>query len=199
MNMEFLIKTASSLDLSEEVHSKWAANAIDMAVSESLSKDEADEISIFAEALENLRYFANILDSDGKHLVADKLDYVLRKCAEEDSAYNYKKHKDQSFFTSLKEEAKKSIEPMFDSLKDMGHPLLTRYSPDYPGVMMQRISDGVYQDLLSKKVYDFRTGFISDTGVRYYGGSVSQQTPNAEDWKGYTQVYESSGLRQRPQ
>jgi hypothetical protein len=193
MNLSDLVKIANQFDDNGDV---LAANVIDMAVKEAKSEGIG--------VLNVLHKFANMLDSDGHHDVVNKIDEVIQKGAAAVSnevyehLYDYNAHRDQSLFQALEDEASKAKEPELATWEGGNHPLLTRYSPDYPGVMMQRISDGVYQDLLSKKVYDFRSGFISDTGERYYGGSVAHQTPTALHWKNSPQILESKHLRVRP-
>ena len=54
--------------------------------------------------------------------------------------------------------------------------LSTRYSPDRVGVQAERVSDGVYRDPITKKVYNWNDGFKTESGNEFYGGSVSLQT-----------------------
>jgi hypothetical protein len=54
--------------------------------------------------------------------------------------------------------------------------LSTRYSPDRVGVQARRISDGVIQDPISNKIYDWNDGFTTEDGDEIQGGSVSLQT-----------------------
>lgn len=54
--------------------------------------------------------------------------------------------------------------------------LSTRYSPDRVGVQARRISDGVYQDPITNKVYDWNEGFTTEDGEKFEGGRVSLQT-----------------------
>jgi hypothetical protein len=54
--------------------------------------------------------------------------------------------------------------------------LSTRYSPDHVGVQTRRISDGVYQDPISGRIYDWNEGFTTETGEKYPGGAVSLQS-----------------------
>jgi hypothetical protein len=54
--------------------------------------------------------------------------------------------------------------------------LSTRYSPDRIGVQARRISDGVYQDPITNKIYDWNEGFTTEDGQDFPGGQVSLQT-----------------------
>ena len=200
MNLERIVRIANNLDSIQQPKASWAANAIDMAIvdAKSVTKNVGDT---YLRTLDNLYRFAMMLDADGHESVANILDRVLEKSAQEKNDYSHlydtKAHREQTLFQALEDEANTAKEPDLDTWKGGGHSLLTRYSPDYPGVMMLRISDGIYQDMLSKKVYDFKSGFISDTGERYYGGSVANQTPNASQWMS-PQILESKHLRSRP-
>jgi hypothetical protein len=54
--------------------------------------------------------------------------------------------------------------------------LSTRYSPDRIGVQAERVSDGVYRDPITKRVYNWNEGFKTENGQEFYGGNVSLQT-----------------------
>lgn len=54
--------------------------------------------------------------------------------------------------------------------------LSTRYSPDRVGVQARRIADGVYQDPITNKVYDWNEGFKTEDGSIFNGTDISLQT-----------------------
>jgi hypothetical protein len=54
--------------------------------------------------------------------------------------------------------------------------LSTRYVPDKPGISARRIADGVYQDPITNKTYDWNEGFKTEDGETFSGGGVSLQT-----------------------
>jgi hypothetical protein len=54
--------------------------------------------------------------------------------------------------------------------------LSTRYSPDRVGVQAKRVSDGVYQDPYTNKVYDYNEGFKTEDGRSFPGGAASLQS-----------------------
>ena len=54
--------------------------------------------------------------------------------------------------------------------------LSTRYSPDRVGVQARRVSDGVYQDPYTNKVYDYNEGFKTENGEEFSPSSVDNQT-----------------------
>lgn len=195
MSFDALIKHANFLD---ERGFSLAANAIDMAI-----KDHPDS---YLGALKKLAAFALMLDIEGHRVTADVIDAYLAlepslkkeaRLADEDHLYDREKHREESLFTKLEKEQRKAVEPEFDSWKGGAHTLLTRYSPDYPGVMMLRVSDGVYQDMLSKRVYDFRQGFITEEGKVYTGGSGALQTSNVENMIKSPLLMDSKGLTSR--
>lgn len=54
--------------------------------------------------------------------------------------------------------------------------LSTRYSPDRVGVQARRIGDGVYQDPYTNKIYDWTSGFKTESGEEFAGGTVDLQS-----------------------
>lgn len=202
MNVEFLIKVADNLDIKGTKPTTLAANAIGMAVDQSIASED-----VYLDSLEKVAQYSTWLDIDEQVQASDILDALLKRAAQYKEVkalpsakdlYDYKQHREDSLFHHLFEAKVKAEEPDLETMKGGGHPLLTRYSPDYPGVMLYRVSDGVYQDMLSKKVYDFKNGFVSDTGIRYYGGSVALQTPFANQYINSPSISESHHLTIRP-
>jgi len=66
-----------------------------------------------------------------------------------------------------------------DALNEYAEPqrsLSTRYSPDRVGVQARRISDGVYQDPYTNKIYDYNEGFKTESGEDFLPSSVDNQT-----------------------
>jgi hypothetical protein len=57
-------------------------------------------------------------------------------------------------------------------------PLSTRYAPDYPGNMMTRINDHVYQDPMTGKIYDYKAGYRTNKGNEVPGTAVENQIPD---------------------
>jgi hypothetical protein len=54
--------------------------------------------------------------------------------------------------------------------------LSTRYSPDRVGVQARRVSDGVWQDPYTNRVYDYNDGFKTESGEEFPGGHVALQS-----------------------
>jgi len=196
MSFDKLVKYAQYMD---STGYPIVANAFDMACASSGGN--------YSVALRNLTAYSTLLDNDGFTVQSDFIDTfvnlsAMRKNAELPSAaekYDAKGNNASGFFTALVEEDKGDPAHNIETWEGGKHSLLTRYSPDYPGVMMLRISDGIYQDMLSRKIYDFQKGFISDTGERHYGGSVSSQTPNSQNYLNSPQIMDSQHLKVRRQ
>lgn len=150
--------------------------------------------------------FANVLDQDGFRRVADLLDVALYSHAElpdssndRDEKYDAKKNNESALFNALKQEYKvQHQDNAIESYNGGAHAMQTRYSPDFPGVNLMRVSDGVYQDMMTHQIYDFNKGFTTQSGEVYLGGSAAHQTPPAESYRGYNQVFETKGLTSRP-
>jgi hypothetical protein len=146
-----------------------------------LDKSGTDEDTLAAAALDFAAYdtddlrrvaslvagFADALDADGHRIAADRLDRVLSKFASNPEA----------FWDPPKRRSTEMLPPNRSALGDIGASLSTRHSPDLPGVQLARVSDGVYRDPVTDKIYDFNKGFVLDDGTKYVGGSVSAQTP----------------------
>lgn len=193
-----LIKIAELLDSTVDLDSTMAANVIDIAVNETV-----DANGDYLDCVDKIACFATSFDFNGQHKVANILDNVLLKSAESISElraqkYDFKENNSGTLFRMLRNEEK--LDPGSTDLNHLhgAMSLLTRYSPDYPGVALLRISDGVYQDTLSRKVYDFNRGFVSENGHKNPGGSVAHQTPLSSGYFGQNQVFESNFLRTRP-
>lgn len=146
----------------EDAESLLAASAVDFA-----AYDSADLRRVAA----LLVGFADALDADGHRVAADNIDGVIvRLAAGADTFWNQP------------EMPKGRVSPPpRASLGPLGHSLLTRHSPDLPGVSLVREKDGVYRDPVTNKVYDFNQGFVLDDGTQWMGGSVSAQTPSATE------------------
>jgi len=54
--------------------------------------------------------------------------------------------------------------------------LSTRYSPDRVGVQALRVSDGVFQDPYTNKIYDYNEGFKAEDGRTFPPGSAALQS-----------------------
>jgi len=73
-------------------------------------------------------------------------------------------------------EAVKAIDQKVKKYRPLEAPLSTRYSPDMPGVSLMRIGDNVYQCPVTKKIFDFRSGYTTAKGNKIPGGDVTNQT-----------------------
>lgn len=73
-------------------------------------------------------------------------------------------------------EAIKAIDSKVKKYRPMEAALSTRYSPDMPGVSLMRVGDHVWQCPITKKIYDFRSGYTTAKGNVVPGSEVSNQT-----------------------
>jgi hypothetical protein len=209
MDIENLVQIANWLDKraaageGDAAALKIAANAIDMAIQE--GNDPSDP---FDSAVKCLLVYANILDADGQTNAVGTIDAVLETMATKiertaaatsarEELYNNEKHRKDTMFNALMAEIEK-VEPIHEGLGGHADTLATRNSPDHPGVMMLRISDGVYQDIMSKKIYDFNKGWVDEKGNKQSGGSVAHQTPIYNQYLYMPQIFESRHLVDRP-
>lgn len=158
-----------------------------------LSKSEIEEIGEIAQDLddsgdEELQKQASVLDEILLTIGSDKGLQKAFKKAEMDEIdrlrSKYRKEKgeelystsDSSFGKDKQEEYEKAVKEKVKTFRPLEAPLTTRYCPDMPGVPMMRISDGVWQNPITKKIYDFSAGFTTEKGNKVPGTSVSGQT-----------------------
>jgi hypothetical protein len=164
---------------------------------EDLEEDLEGEFATSVDGLSAVASFANELDKSNDPVlqkyasVLDELLITLAATQEEvnrlkmqqDNKTEELKKKYQNIKTELdnKLKSKEAVEaikksPYFKEYRPMEAPLSTRYSPDHPGVQVARVGEGLWQDGLTGKVYDYQAGFTTERGVKVPGGSVSGQT-----------------------
>ena len=167
------------------------------------TSDSIKEGELTAEKLEGIAALATEFDRSGDEFLmkqASVLDDVIltiaknavaqgRASSDEELARLHQKYhsqKREEYYKQPKEsldkwnQAKETINAV-DKVKKfepLEAPLQTRYSPDYPGQSMIRISDGIYQDSVTGKIYDFKTGYTTNKGNKVPGGAVENQEPD---------------------
>lgn len=118
----------------------------------------------------------------GINEVYDKeLTELRAKMRSEDreNKYTYPKEKlDEMYgYKAIADAVKKQV----NVRRPLQEPLSTRYSPDRPGVSLVRITDRVYQDPTTGKVYDYAAGYTTEKGTEVPGGGVDQQIPDINE------------------
>lgn len=130
--------------------------------------------------------FANVFDRDGLHKAAEEIDKSLSLVAKMpndskkmEALYDSEKRNERLFITAPETLNRKvRADPTLGGLIEMSPQLSSRYCPDYPGVQMLRVTDGVYQCSMTGKIYDFNNGWTSDiTGKSYSGSKVTAVLP----------------------
>ena len=116
------------------------------------------------------------------NLVYDKELEELRKTRRsqdlEDKYTKTKEHLDEMYGHKAIADA---VEKDVRRYRPLEAPLSTRYSPDRPGVSLMRITDRVYQDPTTGKVYDYAAGYTTDKGNDIPGGGVDEQIKDIND------------------
>ena len=75
-------------------------------------------------------------------------------------------------------------------LRPLQAPLSTRNCPDHPGVMLVRISDGLFYCPLNGKQYDFNSGYTTEKGNKVPGTSVKNQNEDLDDFSMPTMFFD---------
>lgn len=150
-----------------------------------------------AKVLADLVRVADKLDADGMVATASILDGVITSFAAGESIEDikYKKYDYEANNKSMvRDQTLKAVErSREDHMMQSHHGKAvshTRYAPELPGVTMRRLSDGVYQDTYTNKIYNFHSGFKLSDGTQLSGGSVSHQTPEHLHYGTPTRVFE---------
>ena len=68
---------------------------------------------------------------------------------------------------------KKAVKEQIKEYRPLEASLMTRFCPDHPGVMMNRVEDRVFQCSLDQKTYDFENGYTTLKGNKVPGSSVN--------------------------
>jgi hypothetical protein len=174
-----------------------AASLLKVAARKVETIEPPEESKLTPKSLEGLAAIATAFDYSGdpalkkQASVIDELlltiaappNFLKKKQAAEEQRIKDLQEKYQSptkEFASLNEvkEATKAIEDsgMTKQYRIMEHSLSTRYDPDYPGTLVSRVGDGLWQSEMTKKVYDYNEGFSLLDGSKVPGGNVSEQT-----------------------
>lgn len=103
----------------------------------------------------------------------DKLREKYNKIDEEKA---YKDPKEALDKQNNRDQTSKAVREQVKTYEPLEAPLQTRYCPDHPGTQMMRVGDNAYQCALDKKVYDWKSGFITMKGSKIPGTDVAQQT-----------------------
>jgi hypothetical protein len=151
--------------------------------------------------LANLIKVTDFLDSQGHSSAANILDTIIKDAIElptypsrmdvREEAYDAPKHNTETMWEVTKDEvAKNRQEHHLETHRPTADALSTRYSPELPGVQALRVSDGVYQDILTKEIYDFNTGWTGRDGRKYPGGSIKNQTPNYTQYANPSRMFD---------
>ena len=185
---------AAASTLLEEV-----ANDMDSSGDFSMEPEQLDEIAALASAFSEsgdplLQKQASVLDDFLVSIAlsreaSEKATQVKEDTINEMRAERRKAKVDELYKDPKKalnernrvNEQVKAVKQMPKKYRVMEAPLQTRYSPDMPGSMMVRITDGVYQDITTGKIYDYEKGYTTDKGNEVPGGSVANQTAQFGD------------------
>lgn len=191
LNDEDLVLFATILT---DAGSKIAEAAKFMAARKQMTVQDVEELGAVAQALDEsgdpvLQKQASVIDellftmgSDPKARMAfkkaqdDEVDRLRAKYREQRGEEAYSVVKTQQDKEHRVNEAIKAIDEKIKRYRPLEAPLSTRYSPDMPGVSLMRIGDNVYQCPVTKKIYDFRSGYTTAKGNQIPGGDVSNQT-----------------------
>lgn len=132
---------------------------------------------------ERLASLADKLDAMGLTKEADLIDETIQKLAkdvewqkedsktEQSKRYNAKYNNEQTFQQPKIEKPKKIEHHIPEYRNSENKALSTRYCKDHPGVMLNRVGEGIYECELDHKRYNYELEY----------GSVAAQTPSTSN------------------
>ena len=161
---------------------------------QSISESDIDEIGAIAQAFDEsgdelLQKQASVLDEILMSIGADPKAQVAFKKAEDSEVERlrakYRAERREQAYASVNpelekqigaEQAIKEIEKKVKTYRPLEASLSSRYSPDMPGVSLMRIGENIYQCPVTKKIYDFNSGYTTAKGNKIPGTGVQGQT-----------------------
>lgn len=175
------------------------ANDMDNHASFEMTPQQLDEIAALASAFDEsgdpmLQKQASVLDELLLSIAAPKnakaaaskvtQDEINRLRDERRKSLNkacYTEARERLHMMENHENVAKAVEQQVKRFVPLEAPLQTRYPPDRPGGQMTRITDGVYQDIVTGIIYDYKAGYKTQKGNEVPGGSVENQTRDLGD------------------
>lgn len=175
------------------------ADDMDANADFSITPEQLDELAILATAFDEsndplLKKQASVIDElllsiaapknaalTSRKVTEDEVNRLReeRRRATGEDAYT-KPGKELGEMWNAKAQAK-AVEQQVKRFVPMEAPLQTRYPPDRPGGQMTRITDHVYQDVLTGIIYDYKAGYKTQKGNEIPGSSVENQTRQLND------------------
>ena len=158
-----------------------------------------------AELLSDMIKIADKLDAEGHAGAADIIERVAAAAAEQypslndtrKDLYDFKAHNQETMREVVKHEVEENRKDHHLKTHQGMAVSQTRHSPDMPGVMMKRVSDGVYQCPITNKLYDFQNGFTDANGNSRAGGSIKHQTPLFTSYAPPSRLFEGTLSRRK--
>lgn len=186
------------------------ADDMDKNASFEVSPEYLDELASLASFFDKsddpaLKKHASVLDELLLSIAAPKNAIAqARKVTDDEINRLRDKHrqlKDEEAYVKPREELHqmwsseaqaKAVDQQVKQYIPLEAPLQTRCPPDRPGGQMTRITDGVYQDIATGIIYDFKNGYTTQKGNKIPGGSVENQTRQLSDSRNYsTSVFQT--------
>lgn len=175
------------------------ADDMDSNASFEITPQQLDEIAALASAFDEsgdplLKKQASVLDELLLSIAAPKNALAISRKATEDEINRLRAERRKTRGEEAYDEPRKvlsemenanaqakAVEQQVKRYIPMEAPLQTRYPPDRPGGQMTRITDHVYQDIVTGIIYDYKAGYKTQKGNEVPGGSVEAQTRELGD------------------
>jgi hypothetical protein len=198
-NPQAFEQIVSAVAMSSAVLEKTADSLEEDGQAATISIRLVEQLAATAEALDQsedpaLQKQASVLDELLVTLSAPKGAVAQAKKANEDELNRlreeYRTKAREDLYSRAREalrkqnrtdKVRKAVETKVEPYRPMQGSLSTRYPPDMPGGHLTRISDGVYQDITTGKIYNYHSGYTTNKGNQIPGTSVQNQTRDLGD------------------
>lgn len=206
---EYLEKISTAIAAASTLLTSVADDIDTNLTTADLSSSDLDKIATLSEKLASskdpeIRKQANVLDEILLTIAAPKNAVAEAKQMKEDAvnelAAKYRSDKIDELYHKPKKDLHKmhgfadmakAVDTQVKDFRPLEAPLQTRYSPDMPGTPMVRITDGVYQDVTTGKIFDYINGYSTAKGNKIPGCSVANQIRDLGDQRHQSGMFET--------
>lgn len=157
-DLDAIAALATAFDMSDDVELQKEAEVLD------------DFLLSIASPKSALAAINMVYDKEFQELRAEKIT--------QDREYKYDGVRELLDEMHNKKSIADAVKEQVSIRRPLEEPLSTRHSPDHPGVQLLRVTDNVYQDPMTGKMYDYVNGYVTDKGAKIPGSSVENQNPD---------------------
>lgn len=194
-----LINTKNKFILSGGSRKNYIASDLDEIanIAEAFDKSGDNELQKQARVLDELLLaIASPKDTIAriKKAYEDDLNKLREEYREKSIKNNYEDPREELHESYAADYLASAVDKEVKKYRPLEAPLSTRYVPDAPGVQAVRIADGVYQDPITGKIYNYQAGYTTNKGNKVPGGGVEFQSKDVASHQSQSPFTTREGL-----